>query len=83
MLDELGHAKIADFGLAKFCKQKSYSFCGSIEYMSPEIVTNSGHSFEVDFYCLGALLYELLIGCPPFYDPEVGEYETKKNIAYK
>lgn len=37
--------------------------------MSPEIVTNAGHSFEVDYYCLGALLFELLIGCPPFYDP--------------
>lgn len=74
MIDSQGHIKIADFGLAKYCRDKSYSFCGSIEYMSPEIVTNVGHSFEVDYYCLGALLYELLVGCPPFYDPELSEY---------
>ena len=59
--------KIADFGLAKEHSSKSYSFCGSIEYMAPEIIRGKGHGHLVDFYCLGALLYEMLIGHPPFY----------------
>jgi serum/glucocorticoid-regulated kinase 2 len=57
MLDLKGHCKITDFGLAKRTKEKSYSFCGSLEYMSPEIILAQGHSFEVDYYCLGILLY--------------------------
>jgi serum/glucocorticoid-regulated kinase 2 len=67
MLDIKGHIKIADFGLAKKTKEKRYSFCGSLEYMSPEVLARRGHSFEVDYYCMGALLFEMLVGCPPFY----------------
>ncbi len=57
MLDVKGHIKIADFGLAKQTTEKRYSFCGSLEYMCPEVLIRAGHSFEVDFYCLGALLF--------------------------
>jgi protein kinase A len=39
--------------------------------MAPEIITGTGHIKTVDFYCLGALLYEMLIGFPPFYDPSL------------
>ena len=60
--------KIADFGLAKTSNKRSYSYCGSLEYMAPEIINGQGHLKYVDFYCLGALLYEMLIGRPPFYD---------------
>ena len=67
MIDLGGHVKITDFGLAKHAKEKRYSFCGSLEYMCPEVLTKSGHSFEVDYYCLGVLLYEMTVGCPPFY----------------
>lgn len=67
MIDLRGHLRIADFGLAKVIKEKRFSYCGSLEYMSPEIVTREGHSFEVDYYCMGALLYEMVVGCPPFY----------------
>ncbi len=50
--------------------------------MPPEIVLNKGHSFEVDFYCLGILIFELLMGYPPFYDPDSIESETKARIIY-
>lgn len=45
----------------------TYSFCGSAEYMPPEMILRSGHSFGVDYYTLGGLLYELVTGLPPFY----------------
>jgi len=41
--------------------------------MSPEVVSRNGHSFEVDYYCMGALLYEMVVGCPPFYEPNISE----------
>ena len=47
---------------------RTNSFCGSPEYMSPEMLAKKGHSRSVDFYSLGALLYEMLTGLPPFYD---------------
>lgn len=43
------------------------SFCGSSEYMSPEMIQKKGHNFSVDYYGLGALLYEMIFGIPPFY----------------
>ena len=69
-MDCNGHIKIADFGLAKNFRERGYSFCGSLEYMAPEIIIGEGHSKDVDFYCLGSLLYEMLIGYPPFFDPD-------------
>lgn len=70
LLDIDGHVKIADFGLAKYIPDnfKSYSFCGSPEYMSPEMLIGDGHDKQLDYYCLGAFLHEILCGLPPFYD---------------
>jgi serine/threonine protein kinase len=65
-----GHIRITDFGLSKdnFTKRdRTSSFCGSPEYMSPEMLSSEYHSRMVDFYSLGALLYEMLVGLPPLY----------------
>jgi serum/glucocorticoid-regulated kinase 2 len=70
LINHDGHIKIADFGLSKGgmnSREVTYSFCGSTEYMPPEMILKVGHSFGVDFYTLGALLYELVTGLPPFY----------------
>lgn len=70
LLDIDGHIRITDFGLSKEFsghRERTYSFCGSPEYMSPEVITKRGHGREVDFYSLGAFLYEMLTGLPPFY----------------
>jgi len=70
LLDVDGHVRIADFGLSKIIppRQRSYSFCGSPEYMSPEMLACIGHDNRLDIYCLGALLFEMLTGLPPFYE---------------
>uniref|UniRef100_A0A0K2T1A9 non-specific serine/threonine protein kinase n=1 Tax=Lepeophtheirus salmonis TaxID=72036 RepID=A0A0K2T1A9_LEPSM len=69
LLDAQGHVKLTDFGL---CKESivgnsvTHTFCGTIEYMAPEILTRSGHAKEVDWWSLGALMYDMLTGAPPF-----------------
>lgn len=62
LIDWSGNLKIVDFGLSKKLtqlknKQKSFSYCGSAEYMAPEMILRTGHSFSLDYYSLGALLY--------------------------
>lgn len=71
LLDIDGHIRLTDFGLSKqgiSHSGQTYSFCGSPEYMSPEMLRGQGHGRAVDYYSLGALLYEMLTGLPPFYD---------------
>uniref|UniRef100_A0AAY4DZD7 cGMP-dependent protein kinase n=1 Tax=Denticeps clupeoides TaxID=299321 RepID=A0AAY4DZD7_9TELE len=68
MLDAEGYIKLVDFGFAKKmkCGQKTWTFCGTPEYVAPEIILNKGHNFSVDFWSLGILVFELLTGSPPF-----------------
>ena len=70
LLDLDGHVRLADFGLSKdgiTLRTTTASFCGSPEYMSPEMLQQCGHNLSVDFYSLGALVYEMIIGLPPHY----------------
>lgn len=69
LLDAHGHVKLTDFGLCKEHIQEgimTHTFCGTIEYMAPEILTRSGHGKAVDWWSLGALMYDMLTGAPPF-----------------
>ncbi|XP_062873901.1 cGMP-dependent protein kinase 2 [Trichomycterus rosablanca] len=68
MLDSEGYVKLVDFGFAKMikCGQKTWTFCGTPEYVAPEIILNKGHGLSVDFWSLGILIFELLTGSPPF-----------------
>lgn len=70
VFDVDGHALLTDFGLSKEGVQTNYqarSFCGSPAYLAPEMLKRSGHGKSVDWYLLGVLLYEMLVGIPPYY----------------
>ncbi|XP_037957773.1 cGMP-dependent protein kinase, isozyme 1 [Teleopsis dalmanni] len=68
MLDESGYIKLVDFGFAKYIgnSSKTWTFCGTPEYVAPEIILNKGHDRAVDYWALGILIHELLNGTPPF-----------------
>ena len=70
VLDEEGHVMLTDFGLSKegvLDNLSAKSFCGSIAYLAPEMLRRTGHGKSVDWYLLGVLLYELLVGLPPHF----------------
>ena len=68
LMDEDGYICLTDFGIAKVLKddEQTTSFLGSPDYLAPEILNRKGHSFPVDWWTLGILTYEMMIGGPPY-----------------
>lgn len=85
MLDSEGHVRLTDFGLSKSGidadNPKAYTFCGTAEYLAPEILKSQGYDRAVDFWSLGALMYYMLSGKPPHYSKN--RNEIYKNILTK
>lgn len=65
-----GYLKLTDFGFAKIVEGRTYTLCGTPEYICPEILLNKGHAKAVDWWTLGILVYELIAGIDPFTDPD-------------
>ncbi|OMJ79752.1 hypothetical protein SteCoe_20185 [Stentor coeruleus] len=81
VLDINGHAILTDFGLSKEGVNNSFqakSFCGSIAYLAPEVLKRKGHGKCVDWYLLGVLFYEMVVGIPPYFT--INKNELINNI---
>lgn len=78
LLDDRGNICITDFGLSKEIKEEegTHTFCGTPEYLAPEVLKGQGHGKGVDWWSLGTLIYEMLTGLPPFYSQNI-------NIMYQ
>jgi serum/glucocorticoid-regulated kinase 2 len=78
LLDSDGHICITDFGLSKeiTSEEGTHTFCGTPEYLAPEVLKGQGHGTAVDWWSLGTLVFEMLTGLPPFYSQNI-------NIMYQ
>lgn len=81
MIDEKGYPRIVDLGFAKVIVEKSYTFCGTPDYLAPEIILAKGHNHAVDYWSYGVLLYEMLNGRAPFHRPLQSQMDMFKKIV--
>lgn len=80
LLDYSGHIALCDFGLCKMDmkdEDRTNTFCGTPEYLAPELLLGQGYDKSVDWWTLGVLLYEMLTGLPPYYDENTNEMYRK------
>ena len=87
LLDRDGYIKVVDYGFAKkVSKEKTYTVCGTPDYIAPEIISRRGHDRAVDLWALGVLVYEMVTGLPPFSDedtPDKQIYDNISNLRYQ
>jgi len=85
LFDSEGYLKVADFGFAKMITDRTWTLCGTPEYLAPEIITNKGHNLAVDWWAFGILIFEMLVGQPPFCadDPmEIYQKILRNRVTY-
>ena len=80
LIDSKGYPKLVDFGFAKIITSKSYTLCGTPEYLAPELVLGRGHNKAVDYWALGVMIYEMAAGYSPFSDENMDQTAICRNI---
>jgi len=86
LLDSEGHIALTDFGLCKEDAAFATTFCGTPEYLAPEVLQHRAYDRMVDWWCLGAVLYELIFGLPPFYSKDratMFDWTQNKELEFK
>jgi len=81
LLDQKGYCVVVDFGFAKVVLDKTYTMCGTPEYLAPEVIVNKGHNHAADYWSYACLLYELLVGQTPFFQAGVDQMTLLKRIV--
>jgi cGMP-dependent protein kinase len=80
LIDAKGYPKLVDFGFAKVITSKSYTLCGTPEYLAPELVLGRGHNKAVDYWAFGIMVYEMQAGFSPFSDANMDQTAICRNI---
>lgn len=81
LIDSLGYCVLVDLGFAKIVMDKTYTLCGTPEYLAPEIILSKGHDKGVDYWAFGVLIYEMLVGHSPFYSYGTDQVSLFKRIV--
>ncbi|GMH56910.1 hypothetical protein TrLO_g11298 [Triparma laevis f. longispina] len=82
MIDKHGYCVVVDLGFAKVVDGKTYTLCGTPEYLAPEIILSKGHDGAVDWWAYGVLVYEMIYGYSPFYSDGVDQVTLFKRIVH-
>eukprot|EP00586_Coscinodiscus_wailesii_P001764 CAMPEP_0172492228 /NCGR_PEP_ID=MMETSP1066-20121228/23288_1 /TAXON_ID=671091 /ORGANISM="Coscinodiscus wailesii, Strain CCMP2513" /LENGTH=749 /DNA_ID=CAMNT_0013261719 /DNA_START=114 /DNA_END=2363 /DNA_ORIENTATION=+ len=81
MLDKFGYCVLIDFGFAKVVMDKTFTMCGTPEYLAPEVLLQKGYNQSVDDWGLAILIYEMFAGHTPFYKTNIGEMDLFRGIV--
>jgi protein kinase A len=81
LIDNKGYCVLVDLGFAKIVVDKTYTLCGTPEYLAPEIILSKGHDKGVDYWAYGVLIYEMLVGRSPFYSYGTDQVSLFKRIV--
>jgi protein kinase A len=81
LIDAKGYCIMVDLGFAKIVVDKTYTLCGTPEYLAPEIIMSKGHDKAVDYWSFGVLVYEMLVGRSPFYTHGTDQVSLFKRIV--
>mmetsp|Transcript_14504 Transcript_14504/g.31475 ORF Transcript_14504/g.31475 Transcript_14504/m.31475 type:complete len:966 (+) Transcript_14504:148-3045(+) len=81
MLNANGYCVVVDMGFAKVVLDKTYTMCGTPEYLAPELIVNKGHNHAADYWSFACLLYELVVGQTPFFEEGIDQFSLLKRIV--
>jgi protein kinase A len=81
LIDYHGYCVLVDLGFAKIVVDKTFTLCGTPEYLAPEIILSKGHDKGVDYWAFGVLIYEMLVGRSPFYSYGTDQVSLFKRIV--
>ena len=81
LIDAQGYCVIVDLGFSKIVMDKTYTLCGTPEYLAPDVIVAKGYDKAVDYWSFGVLVYETLVGSSPFYTPGIDQATLFRRIV--